>query len=140
MKVESLHDWFGVEVFDVDLAQVSATKGYPEIRELFEHHSLLLFRHQTIDDARHIRLGELFGPIEDRSDGANGPSPVVSSVSNVTTNDAVLDEQDMNVLQLKANQLWHTDSTFLPLHNEARSLRSICITARDCDGLQQVIP
>ena len=44
MQAFGLHPDFGVEVRDVDLRTVTADRLYPEIRELFERHSLLLFR------------------------------------------------------------------------------------------------
>ena len=115
MKFQALHDKFGVEVFDIQLADISVESGYQAIRELFEQHSLLLFHNQHLDDQQHLAFGQLFGPIEDRSCGENGPDAVVSSLSNVDKNDAVVDENEKQLLNLKANQLWHTDSTFLPV-------------------------
>ncbi len=38
----------------------------------------------------------------------------VSPVSNETADGGVTDEMDMHTLHLKANQLWHIDSTFMP--------------------------
>ena len=97
------------------MQDITAASGYTEIRDLFDRHSLLLFKDQDLDHTAQIRFGELFGPIEDRSKGANGPDPVVSDVSNVDTDDRVINENDDHVLHLKSNQLWHTDSTFLPI-------------------------
>ncbi|MGH6717987.1 MAG: TauD/TfdA dioxygenase family protein, partial [Alphaproteobacteria bacterium] len=114
MKLTPVHPRFGVEVEGVDLRQVTAHAGYPEIRAAFEEHSLLLFRGQDLDDEAHLAFGALFGPIEDRSRGANGPKPVMSPVSNRRDDATIASENDPHVLHLKANQLWHTDSTFLP--------------------------
>ena len=114
MKTTPLHDRFGIDVHDVDLRKVTATSGYPEIRQAFETHSLLLFRGQNLDDDSHLAFGELFGPIENRSKGTI-VEPRMSKVTNVRTDDTVAPEQDKQVLNLKANQLWHTDSTFLPV-------------------------
>ena len=38
----------------------------------------------------------------------------IPEVSNVTKDGGVTDADDMHTLHLRANQLWHTDSTFLP--------------------------
>lgn len=183
MKTLPLHQRFGLEVRNVQLGDMTADAGYPEIRDLFERHSLLLFRGQRMNDRQHLSLGRLFGPIEDRSMGANGPNPVVSPISNTDAGGGVIDENNMHVLHLKANQLWHTDSTFLPIpalvsalinfatqrryvythywqkgdvliwderatmhrgrpwpYHEVRTLSSICITAREIDGLESVRP
>ena len=114
LRLTALHNHFGVEVHGVQLAGITAEDGYAEIRAAFERHTLLLFRDQNFDDAAHIKLAQLFGPIEDRSRGANGPDPRVSPVSNRADNGNLVAEQDRHLLHLKANQLWHTDSTFLP--------------------------
>ncbi|MEM9062884.1 MAG: TauD/TfdA family dioxygenase [Pseudomonadota bacterium] len=111
MRTTPLHRDFGVEVHDVDLTTVTATDGYPEIRRAFEEHSLLLFRDQALDDPAVLALGTCFGDIENRTDG-----PVkVSRVSNLLPDGSVLEPDAMRLKDLKANMLWHTDSTFLPV-------------------------
>ncbi len=110
-----LHPMFGVEVHDVDLRDVTPQHGYPAIREAFETHSLLLFRAQQLDDEAHLRFGALWGPIEDRSMGRNGPQPRMDNVSNLRADNTVAPADDLLTLNLMGNQLWHTDSTFLPV-------------------------
>src|SRR6516165_9685462 len=110
-----LHPRFGVELHDIDLRLVTATEGYPDIRAAFEAHSLLLFRDQRLDDEAHLALGALFGPIEDRSLGANGREPRMANVTNRLADERLASEDEDHTLNLKANQLWHTDSTFLPV-------------------------
>ena len=94
---------------------MTAEAGYPAIRQAFETHSLLLFRGQQLDDAAHLAFGALFGPIEDRSQGKDGPDPKVRPVSNREEDGALAAAADKLTLNLMANQLWHTDSTFLPV-------------------------
>jgi len=113
-KLTALHDRFGIEISDIQLADLTKKDGYPEIRDLFEQHSLLLFRSQQFSDAQHLALAQLFGPIEDRDPGVDGPEAKISPLSNVGDNEQVIDEHDLHVLQLKSNQFWHTDSTFIP--------------------------
>src|SRR5689334_3366441 len=115
MRVSPLHPRFGVEIHDVDLRRVTADNGYPAIRAVFESHSLLLFRNQQLDNAAHLALGELFGPIEDRSMGKNGPQPRMDNVTNRLADGRIAPPDDDHTLNLIANQLWHTDSTFLPV-------------------------
>ncbi len=114
LQTRQLHPTFGVEIIDVDLRSVSATFQYPDIRAAFEEHSVLLFRGQDLDDEAHLRLGALFGPIEDRSFGKNGPAPRMDNVSNRLHDGTVSEADSLHTLNLMANQLWHTDSTFLP--------------------------
>lgn len=129
MRTTALHNRFGIEIHDVDLSQITAESGYPTIREAFETHSVLLFRNQDLDDARHIAFGELFGPIEDRSRGANGSQPSISLVTNIKDDNTVASASDLQVLNLKANQLWHTDSTFLPVPALANVITARVVTS-----------
>jgi alpha-ketoglutarate-dependent 2,4-dichlorophenoxyacetate dioxygenase len=57
---------FGMEVSGIDLNEVTGDTLFPDIRALFEEHSALLFRRQTMTEETHFRLAELFGPLEDR--------------------------------------------------------------------------
>ncbi len=115
MEHTPLHALFGVQVHDVDLRIITADDGYPEIRALFEEHSVLLFRDQTLSEDEQIKVAQLFGPIEDRSKGADGHDPVMSMVSNIDDDGGLADTESMHLKQLQAKQLWHTDSTFLPV-------------------------
>jgi alpha-ketoglutarate-dependent 2,4-dichlorophenoxyacetate dioxygenase len=115
MRTTPLHDRFGIEVHGVDLCQVTATSGYPEIRAAFERHSLLLFRGQALDQAAQRRVAALFGPIEDRSRGVPGPRLEDALVTNLDERGALAPEGDLRLLNHQANQLWHTDSTFIPV-------------------------
>jgi len=131
MRLTPLHPLFGVEVHDLDLRAVRATSGYPEIRAAFEAHSLLLFRRQTLDDEAHLALGALFGPIEDRSMGVDGPRPRMSNVSNRLESGSISAPDSAHTLDLMANQIWHTDSTFLPIPALANILAARVLSSRD---------
>lgn len=115
MHTTPLHDRFGVQVHGADLTAVTRDSGFAPIRDLFERHSVLYFAGQNLGEDEQIRFASLFGPIEDRSGGANGPRPVISPVTNLGVEGDVIPESENHVLNLKANQLWHTDSTFLPV-------------------------
>jgi alpha-ketoglutarate-dependent 2,4-dichlorophenoxyacetate dioxygenase len=120
MQLTPLHGLFGAEVHGVDLRGISAAAGYAEVRAAFEAQSLLLFRGQHLSDEEHLAFARLFGPLEDR---LARPEPEITSVSNVT-GEGTADEDDHQTLNLKANQLWHTDSTFLPVPALANVLQA----------------
>ncbi|MEQ9259790.1 MAG: TauD/TfdA family dioxygenase [Roseovarius sp.] len=114
LKTRSLHPDFGVELPDLSIAALGAA-DFPEIRALFEEHSLLLFRDQEIDEATHRRFAESFGPLEDLRGAAMGTPVERPMVSNrAETKGALVADPEMRLLDLKANFLWHADSTFLP--------------------------
>jgi len=110
-----IHPRFGVQVDGIDLAEIDEA-GYAAIRDLFETHSVLLFRNQHIDDSAHMRLARMFGPIEDRyaDERKDGEAFKVPEVSNIREDGSVTDEMDLHTLNLKSNMLWHSDSTFMP--------------------------
>jgi alpha-ketoglutarate-dependent 2,4-dichlorophenoxyacetate dioxygenase len=116
---------FGLEVHDVDLRQVSEDALYPQLRDLFERHSLLLFRDQHLSDDEQLAFATLFGPIEDRSNVRMDGAPQISyGVSNENPEGGVFSDDDLRLLNLKSNMLWHTDSTFLPIPALANVLQA----------------
>ncbi|RFP86985.1 TauD/TfdA family dioxygenase [Rhodobacteraceae bacterium 63075] len=116
MHTTPLHPDFGRIVQDVDLRDVTADHLFPEIRQAFEEHSALLFPAQQMDDETHVRLAELFGPLENRDAMAAGRDLdfEIPEVSN-QTGGGVSAPESLHTLNLQANMLWHTDSTFLPV-------------------------
>jgi alpha-ketoglutarate-dependent 2,4-dichlorophenoxyacetate dioxygenase len=130
MRLTPLHPLFGVEMHGVDLREVRRASGYREIRDAFEEHSLLLFRGQSLDDEAHLSLGSLFGPVEDRSMGRNGPKPRMDNVTNRLESGAISAPDSAHTLNLTANQLWHTDSTFLPVPALANILAARVLSSR----------
>ena len=112
-ETRALHSDFGVEVEGIDLHDLDS-EGFAVIRSLFEEHSLLLFRQQDLDEAAHRHLAERFGPIEDLRDHPAGQAVTRAMVSNRMSPGALVEDADLMMLDLKANFLWHTDSSFLP--------------------------
>ncbi len=117
LNTTPLHPKFGLTVHDVDLRDVTADHLFPEIRQAFDRHSALLFPAQSISDADHTRLAELFGPLENRDAMAAGREVPfeVSAVSNEAGDGKVTAADSLHTLNLQGNMLWHTDSTFLPV-------------------------
>ena len=111
MRTTPLHPRFGVEIHDIDINEVTTENRHSEIRAAFETHSLLLFRNQDLDNAAHIRFAGVFGSIEDRHDNRfNSPT-----MTNQRADGTLAGEDDIEVIGLKANMLWHIDSTFMPV-------------------------
>ena len=127
METRHLTARFGLELSGIDLND----PPYATIRALFEAHSVLLFREQSLTPAKHIALAQRFGPLEDRNvdEKPTGAAFEVPEVSNVRPDGTVSDEMDLHTLNLKANQLWHTDSTFLPVPALSNILVARVITA-----------
>lgn len=120
---------FGVRVHNFNLSDVSLQDDYPALRALFEEHSALLFSNQDLSPRDHIRLAEMFGPVEDRKKDERRPgaAPEVALVSNETAS-GVTGEMDLHTLHLKANQQWHIDSTFMPVPSLCNILTAKVVT------------
>ena len=126
MRTTALHDDFGVEVHDIDLRDVGFDAFYPELRALFEAHSLLYFRDQSIDEDAHRTLARLFGPLENLTGTGPDATPPRPMVSNVVPDGRLAEEGDLQLLNLQSNFIWHTDSTFLA----APSISNILVAYR----------
>jgi alpha-ketoglutarate-dependent 2,4-dichlorophenoxyacetate dioxygenase len=115
LQMTALHPRFGVRIDGIDLRALTPATFAP-IRAAFEEHSLLFFPGQRIDSDDHLRLAGLFGPIEDRyaDERPEGAAFKVPEVTNIREDGSTTGEMDLHTLNLKANMLWHADSTFLP--------------------------
>ncbi|MCP9482875.1 TauD/TfdA family dioxygenase [Shimia sp. CNT1-13L.2] len=115
-KTTPLTETFGAEVHDIDLTQIMTQADFAPLRDLFDEHSTLLFRNQSLTDEAHLRIANFFGPIEDRLADERQPGEAykVPEVSNVREDGSVSEAMDLHTLNLKSNFLWHSDSTFLP--------------------------
>ena len=130
LETRDIHASFGLEVLDCDLRQAAEPALYAAIRRAFEEKSLLLFRNQHLDDDEHLAFAKLFGPIEDRSNVRMDGAAKISSVSNEAEEGGVMDETNLRLLDLQANMLWHTDSTFLPVPALANILQARVVPAQ----------
>jgi alpha-ketoglutarate-dependent taurine dioxygenase len=63
LATRALHPLFGVEILGVDVKRVD-DGTFKEIVDLFNDHSVLLFRGQTLTDAEQIDFSQRFGPLE----------------------------------------------------------------------------
>lgn len=108
MQTTPLHPDFGLRVDGVDLRDLSR---FAALRALFDGHSLLFFPRQHLTDDAQMALAARFGPVENRTDG---PAHV-PRVSNLRADGGTYAADDLRTLDLQANFLWHTDSTFLPV-------------------------
>ncbi len=129
LETTPLTNSFGVKVHNFNLSEISQDGDYPALRALFEEHSALLFTGQDLQPRNHMRLAEMFGPVEDRKKDERKPgaTPEVALVSNETT-DGVMGELDLHTLHLKANQQWHIDSTFMPVPSLCNILTAKVVT------------
>jgi alpha-ketoglutarate-dependent 2,4-dichlorophenoxyacetate dioxygenase len=113
MEVIPLGPGFAAEVRGVTLAEVAAqTPVYNQVRAAFEEHSVLVFRGQEVPDEAQLAFSRRFGPLEVTKVGSQGTGTNLVILSTIDENGKVVPADHRLSLRNKANQLWHTDSTF----------------------------
>lgn len=113
MEVNQLGPGFFAEVRGVGLAEVAAhDNAYAAVRAAFEEHSVLLFRAQPITDELQIAFSKRFGPLEIAKVASIGEGTPFSILTNLDGKGGVVASDHKEALRARANQLWHTDSSF----------------------------
>src|SRR5215468_2939264 len=104
---------FAVQVCGVTLAEVASDgAAYSEVRRAFEEHSVLIFRDQVVDDESQLAFSRSFGPPEVTKVGSQGTGTHFVILSTIGEDGKVVPADHRLALRNRANQLWHTDSSF----------------------------
>ena len=115
MELVPLGPGFAVEVKGLGLLDVaSSDAAYRAVRAAFEAHSVLLFREQAIADDIQAAFSRAFGPLELTKIGSVGSGSFFARVTTIGPDGAVVPATHRQALTQRANQLWHTDSSFKP--------------------------
>src|SRR5258708_37659643 len=113
MDIVKIGPGFGAELRGVSLEDVAARKEvYDAVRAAFEEHSIILLRGQKVSDENQLAFSRSFGPLETVKVASLGEGTPFSILKNFDETGKVVPETDRLALRQKANQLWHTDSTF----------------------------
>ena len=113
MELVPLGHEFGVEVRDVGLIDAASSDSvYRSIRAALEEHSVLLFREQEVTDDVQAAFSRAFGPLERVKIGIVGAGTFYSRLHNIAADGTLVPETHRQALTARANQLWHTDSSF----------------------------
>ncbi|MBL8675621.1 MAG: TauD/TfdA family dioxygenase [Rhodospirillales bacterium] len=113
MEVIPIGPGFGAEIRGVGLIDVaSSAEAYAAVRAAFEEHSILLFRDQNVADDLQIAYSRAFGPLEVTKVGSFSAGTLYGRLTNVGVDGALVPPTHRQALVARANQLWHTDSSF----------------------------
>jgi alpha-ketoglutarate-dependent 2,4-dichlorophenoxyacetate dioxygenase len=97
----------------VTLADVASDDAaYAATRAAFEEHSVLVFRDQEVTDELQLAFSRRFGPPEVTKVGSQGTGSHFVILSTIGPDGNVVPPDHRLSLRNKANQLWHTDSSF----------------------------
>jgi alpha-ketoglutarate-dependent 2,4-dichlorophenoxyacetate dioxygenase len=116
MEIIPLGPGFAAELRGVTLADVAADDAaYAAVRAAFEDHSVLVFRGQDVTDQGQLAFSRRFGPPEVTKVGSLGTGSHFVVLTTIGPDGKVVPADHRYALRNKANQLWHTDSSFKSL-------------------------
>jgi alpha-ketoglutarate-dependent 2,4-dichlorophenoxyacetate dioxygenase len=113
MEVVQLGPGVAAELRGVTLADIAADDAaYAAARAAFEQHSVLVFRDQKVTDESQLAFSRRFGPPEVTKVGSQGTGTHFVILTTIGEDGKVVPADHRLSLRNKANQLWHTDSSF----------------------------
>jgi alpha-ketoglutarate-dependent 2,4-dichlorophenoxyacetate dioxygenase len=114
VQVTQLGPGFFAEISGVSLAEVAACDdAYRAVRAAFEEHSVLLFRNLSVTNELQAAYSRRFGPLEIAKAASLGEGTPYSILTNLDrATGALVPDGHKEALRARANQLWHTDSSF----------------------------
>lgn len=116
MQLIPLHNDFGVEVRGASLLDiVCSLELHHQARAALDQHSVLVWRDQDVSDDIQATFARGFGALEKTKVGSGGTGTIYSRMNNMGPDGSVVPPSDRAMLIAKANQLWHTDSSFKAL-------------------------
>ncbi|MGV0043207.1 TauD/TfdA dioxygenase family protein [Mycobacterium colombiense] len=131
MDVVPLGPGFAAELRGVTIQEVAATDAaYAAVRAAFEEHSVLVFRDQDVTDEAQLAFTRRFGPLEVTKAGSVGAGSNLVVLKTLDEEGNVVPDDHRLALENKANQLWHTDSSFKRVPALASVLSSRIVPAQ----------
>lgn len=113
MDIVPLGPGFAAELRGVTIHEVAAADAaYAAVRAAFEEHSVLVFRDQDVTDEAQLAFTRRFGPLEVTKAGSVGAGSNLVVLKTLDEEGKVVPEDHRLALENRANQLWHTDSSF----------------------------
>src|SRR5687767_11266515 len=112
-EIRPLGPGFAAEIVGVGLADVAASEdAYRAVRAALEEHSVLLFRGQPVTDELQVAYSKRFGPLELAKVATLAAGTPFSVLTNMDGKGGLVPPDHKEALRARANQLWHTDSSF----------------------------
>lgn len=117
--VNALHPLFAAEMLGADLHRDPTPQLVSEVEAAMAKYALVVLRDQAITDAEQIRFSRKFGPLElpphmGMKPGALRPriAPEMYDVSNLDEKGDFLPQESLRLASNRANEEFHTDSSF----------------------------
>ena len=115
LTIEPKGPVLGATITGIDLSAGLAPAEAEALREAIARHSVLHLPNQAVDDAAQVAFSELFGPLEVTRAGADGEGSKLIVLTNIGPDGTIAAPTARQVLNNRANQSWHHDSSFKPV-------------------------
>jgi alpha-ketoglutarate-dependent 2,4-dichlorophenoxyacetate dioxygenase len=121
LAIEPLHPRFAAEIVGVDLRKPLEPAVLAKISAALGRFAVLVFRSQFLSDDQQIAFSATFGRLETAVGSMNKQHRLrldrtsIADVSNLDSDDRIREAADPWRLFQRANQFWHTDSSFKPV-------------------------
>jgi alpha-ketoglutarate-dependent 2,4-dichlorophenoxyacetate dioxygenase len=113
MEILPLGPGFAAELRGIGLRDATMDDAaYDAVRAAFEEHSVLVFRDQDVTDEGQLAFSRRFGPPEITKVGSASSGTYFAVLTTIGEDGKVVPADHRLSLRNKANQLWHTDSSF----------------------------
>jgi alpha-ketoglutarate-dependent 2,4-dichlorophenoxyacetate dioxygenase len=113
MDIVPVGPGFSAELRGVTLIDIASDDAaYAAARAAFEEHSVLVFRDQEVTDEIQLAFSRRFGSAEVTKVGSQGTGSHFVILSTIGPDGKAVPPDHRLALRNKANQLWHTDSSF----------------------------
>ncbi|MEM9439445.1 MAG: TauD/TfdA family dioxygenase [Pseudomonadota bacterium] len=117
-----IHSLFAAEVTSLDLDLVPTAETLSVVKAALAQYTVLVFRDQDVSDDQQVAFSECFGSLESTKVGTPGAGSKLIVLSNIGPDGAIEPPTGRQVLNNKANQHWHANSSFKPVPAKASML------------------
>jgi alpha-ketoglutarate-dependent 2,4-dichlorophenoxyacetate dioxygenase len=122
LNITPLQPLFAARIEGIDAAREVPEPIMAALRDALDLYAVLVLPVQRLDDAAQIAFSQGFGTLEMTRPGALGAGSAVIVLSNLGPEGEIVAPSDKQVLNNKANRLWHHDSSFKPIPARASLL------------------
>ena len=122
LNITPLQPLFAARIEGIDAAREVPAPVMAALRDALHRYAVLVLPGQRLDDAAQIAFSQGFGALEMTRPGALGAGSAVIVLSNLGPNGEIVAPSDKQVLNNKANRIWHHDSSFKPIPARASLL------------------
>ncbi len=112
LGIKPLHPCLAAEVIGLDLSDGPDDRDFEAIRAAFDQYSVLVFRNQDVSDEQQVRFTKRFGPLEGTKVGTPGAGSPLALITNLDADGNIVPPDHRQIINGRANGVWHADSSF----------------------------